>query len=210
MTARKKVSDAEIAQALRSNFNVRTHAANALGINVQRVKKYADAHNVPQAWIQYDTRKDSKESAILKALAENGNDRVAAAEALGANLGSVYRWARRNNIPAAARKPVERKPPVMPMVRWDPANVAKLRDMYLKLPTPSKAEMAAAFNTTESSIQTVLSRKGLVRNAAITGAAWKNEKRARDCLCCRKPFVSEGAHNRQCPSCWAANSEMAA
>jgi hypothetical protein len=70
--------------------------------------------------------------------------------------------------------------------------------------------MAAAFGTSESSIQTVLSRKGLIRNAAITGAAWKSEKRARDCLCCSRPFISEGVHNRQCPACFAANSEMAA
>jgi hypothetical protein len=62
---------------------------------------------------------------------------------------------------------------------------------------------------TESSIQTVLSRKGLVRNNAVTGAAWKNEKKDRDRLCCRRPFVSEGAHNRLCPR-YTENSRIAA
>jgi hypothetical protein len=55
-----------------------------------------------------------------------------------------------------------------------------------------------------------MSREGLVRNAATSGAAWKDEKRPRDCLICDQPLVSEGAHNCQCPRCWAANSEMAA
>jgi hypothetical protein len=205
----KRVTDAQIAQALRIHFNFRTHAAKALGICVQRVQRYAEAHNVPQGWVVHKAT-NSKVDKVLQALAENGNDRVVAAKIVGAHVGNVYRIARLHKIPLSPRPKVGRKPPVMPLVRWDADNVAKLRDMYLKVPTPSKAEMAAAFNTTESSIQTVLSRKGLVRNAAITGAAWKNEKLPLNCLCCRRPFVSEGIHNRQCPRCFAENSEMAA
>jgi len=206
----KKVSDTDIAQALREHGNRRLNAANALGVGVWHVNKYAERHNVPMPWIIRPCSHNSKETKILEALAANGNDRVKAAADSGRAVDTVERWARVHKIKLAPTPKVEPKAPTLPLIRWDDGNVANLRDMYLQVPKPSVAELAAAFGTTVSSIQTVLSRKGIVRAPAVSGTPWKNEQRARDCLCCRRPFVSEGTHNRQCPRCYAENSEMAA
>jgi hypothetical protein len=205
----KKVSDADIAKALRDHGNRRQNAATALGVGVWHVNKYAERHNVPMPWIIRPCSHNSKETKILEALAANANDRFKAAAASGTAVDSVERWARVHKITLAPRPEVEKRPQAQ-VVRWDDSNVAKLRAMYLQVPTPSKAEMAAAFGCTESSIQTVLSRKGLARFTPTAGAPWKNDKLPLNCLCCRRPFVSEGIHNRQCPACYAENSEMAA
>ena len=204
------VTDAQIAKALWIHGNRRTEAAKDLGIQHWRVQKYAEDHRIPPAWVQHPPSKNSKESQILQALAEHGNDRKAASKAIGANIKTVERWARYHRIPLPMRDKVKRKAPERSVILWNDENVSKLRDLCLQARARRRRKWRIFFNTTASAIQIVLSRKGLIRNAATTGAAWKNEKRPRNCICCRKPFVSEGSHNRQCPVCYAANSEMAA
>jgi hypothetical protein len=94
---------------------------------------------------------------------------------------------------------------------------AKLRRLFIELPRPTIEEMARAFGTTESAIQTPASRCGYAlmehRNALHPqyqkpGATVGHSER--DCMIWTRPLFGEGSHNRQCPRCYEANGEMAA
>lgn len=98
---------------------------------------------------------------------------------------------------------------------WTPQRVAALREIYLLKPRPSFAEIAQRLGVTIPAVQTVASKYGLSVRAVSFGnarlAVRASKKtiskpfvatlRRRSCMTCDAPFISEGSHNRMCPTC---------
>jgi len=85
--------------------------------------------------------------------------------------------------------------------RWDGHEAADLERLFFGGETD--AAIAAALGRTVSSVASYRRRRGLVRENGGTGGAPKATagKKTRACMCCRIPFLSEGAHNRLCDPC---------
>ena len=76
-------------------------------------------------------------------------------------------------------------------VMWPPEDDQRALRMHKDGKTPE--QIARALNRTKSGVLSRL-RKLLSRVSGQT-------RQLRPCLCCRTPFISEGAHNRLCPTC---------
>ncbi len=63
------------------------------------------------------------------------------------------------------------------------------------------AEIGEALDRSTTSVDACLRRLETRRNLQLKPKRLAN----RHCLCCRKPFVSEGAHNRLCGDCRTRN-----
>jgi hypothetical protein len=92
-----------------------------------------------------------------------------------------------------------------PPVRWTDDRLALLRKLFID-DLRSVDEIASEFNTTVTGIRTALSRAGL--NETVQRK--ETYRIERKCLCCRMPFMREGAGNRQCVMCFEENSRIAA
>lgn len=94
-------------------------------------------------------------------------------------------------------------------ISWNAANVARLREILMRSPTPMLPLVAAEMQVTVSSIKTAMSRHGLGK----TGSGARTDygvMTKRDCITCDAPFLSEGKHNRMCPNCRAETAWCAA
>jgi hypothetical protein len=140
---------------------------------------------------------------IAAAVAAAGGDKTAAARSLGCSGYVISRFQREENIPTPRRA----------VVRWDPATVARLREIALQNPRPPIEEIAAEFGTTVSGVQTAMSKFGITKNSAPVSRFGKPSTPAnytrRACMCCSRPFVSEGSHNRLCVECKSGNRSAA-
>jgi hypothetical protein len=135
------------------------------------------------------------DAAIAAALAKHGGHVMKAVDEIGCSHHVVYKYVARNGI----KKPTGGK------IQWKAGAYAQLQAMFDRSPRPSLQEMAAELNTTESSVQTALSRCGLTRMTHERRNATR-----RPCIICRTPFLSESISNRQCVSCFAESCEVAA
>ncbi|QDM22736.1 hypothetical protein FIU28_17440 [Tardiphaga sp. vice154] len=139
----------------------------------------------------------------------------AAAALLGCSDATIKKYRQRHGLSMVRSSPPVPEPkieagfvtfqPNSDGVRWNEENLTKLREMAMREPRPTIAALADAMGTTESAIQTALSRHGMSRrNRAISSL------KPRDCMTCTKPFMSEGNHNRMCARCLNTNESVAA
>lgn len=164
------------------------------------------------------------DEALLGAVERHGPNSTAIAHELGFSQGYVNVQRRRLGVPSpkswtTAGKNVERAKNKeggvdgVGHVRWTNAKREKLAEMAMRSPRPGNGEIAAAFGTTESAIQTALSRYGISKDAK--GVAFgelrdlSGMKRIA-CMTCQEPFVSEGKHNRRCNRCKGNDHQVAA
>jgi hypothetical protein len=142
---------------------------------------------------------------VAAALRAAGGDKHAAARSLGCSQYVIYRFLEEEGLltPPAPRA----------AVRWTSEDVDKLREAILRTPRPSKETLAEEFGTTAKAIQTALSRFNLTRQDAprsgMRQPADVSGFRSRACMCCSKPFLSEGSHNRMCTECKSGRREAA-
>lgn len=92
---------------------------------------------------------------------------------------------------------------------WTPEQIARLREMRERgLPLRVIApEVQHALHACGAKALALGIRP---RNTTPTGRlslATRAKSATRPCLCCRKPFLSEGHHNRLCPACRRENSD---
>jgi hypothetical protein len=103
-----------------------------------------------------------------------------------------------------------------PQIKWDAAAIRQLSDILAWVPQPDNAAIAAEMGCTPSAVQTAKSRYGLSARPPSTATGWRDfskppskAKRVRECIGCRRPFGSEGFHNRICIRCSTENKEVA-
>jgi hypothetical protein len=152
----------------------------------------------------------SDEDVAAALEAAHGDGRVAAA-ALGCSSYVIARYRRDAGIVVPTSVPV----------RWTPETVGRLREMALQNPRPPIEEIAAAFGTSISAVQTALSKFAITKNHAPARSGTPRVTidyskpptvtnfRRRDCMCCATPFLSEGIHNRMCTECASGRREAA-
>lgn len=164
------------------------------------------------------------DAILLEAVARHGNNSKAVAAELGLSPSYVNVHRRRLGISSpkgwtTAAKNAERAGEPVPRVEnpvkviWNDANRIKLAEIAMRSPRPRAAEIALEFGTTESGIQTALSRYGITKD--VTGVP---QGELRDlsgmkriaCMTCQEPFVSEGKHNRRCNRCKGNDHKVAA
>ncbi|MFG6082208.1 hypothetical protein ACEUZ9_002851 [Paracoccus litorisediminis] len=89
---------------------------------------------------------------------------------------------------------------------WTDEETRKLIHMWS---TSTNAEIARALGRNENAIAIKGSRLKLPRKdvAAKMMSSAKKGAKLRDCLTCRRPFHSEGAHNRICDPCKEGHSQ---
>jgi len=89
---------------------------------------------------------------------------------------------------------------------WSDEEIRTLAAMWA---TSTNAEIAQKLNRPANAVAIKASRIGLPRKdeAARMLKSAKKGVKVRNCLTCRTPFYSEGAHNRICDPCKDSNSE---
>lgn len=205
-----------IAAALRKNGNNRKAAAPESGYSMRKVCQYCVEHHVPLPYVIFDrTRKcgpDSKGDLILASLAKHGNDAFAVVAETGCAISTVRKWAKRKGVALVKHGRCSSAS----KVQWNAENKAKLRDLFMKVPRPTIAEMAQAFDATESAIDTAASRFGYakVQYRQVLHPEYQKPSatigQERKCMICPNMFISESPWHRQCPRCFAVNCEIAA
>jgi hypothetical protein len=102
-----------------------------------------------------------------------------------------------------------------PMVVWNVESIEKLNDILQRQPLPRNADIAAEMGCTKSALQTAMSRFNLSPHAHRENVKhWRDQKPhatpnrrpVRLCMCCEKPFGSEGIEDRLCPPCGGIGS----
>ncbi|EIG62906.1 hypothetical protein [Bradyrhizobium sp. WSM1253] len=153
---------------------------------------------------------------LLAAIEKHGRDSAAIAEELGVSKAWIIVERRRLGVSAPAGgipRPGSAKHAVhdWPMVdlRWTDDNVAKLREMAMRMPRTPTADIAREFGTSVNAIQTAMSRFSITRNSGNEPNDLSAMK-PRKCMTCQKPFASEGIHNRRCNSCKSNDHRIAA
>jgi hypothetical protein len=144
------------------------------------------------------------DAQIAAALANDGNRRRAAANEAHCSVCLVVACCDRNGVPEAPR-PSKSCSSYKPPIRWTEDKLTLLRKLFID-DLRSVDEIASEFNTTVTGIRTALSRAGL--NETVQRK--ETYRIERKCLCCRMPFMREGAGNRQCVMCFEENSRIAA
>lgn len=84
----------------------------------------------------------------------------------------------------------------VPLIEWTAENLRKLGAL-VRVGKRIK-EIAVEFETTTAAISTAISRHN-VRSGSVL----------RTCMCCARPFFSEGRHNRLCSNCSTGEGSVA-
>jgi hypothetical protein len=82
---------------------------------------------------------------------------------------------------------------------WLPNELAELVRLANKRPRPSNADIAFAVGRSQSAVGVKLSALRIVHPLYVNKARRPNRRIA--CITCRRPFGSQGAHNRMCGRC---------
>jgi hypothetical protein len=98
-------------------------------------------------------------------------------------------------------------------IKWTPENVARLREILMRTPTPRLPSIAAEMQISVGAISTAMSRHGLTSQTLKVGNGGRTDygkMTERKCQCCRRPFLAEHRWNYICSPCNREISEMAA
>jgi hypothetical protein len=140
---------------------------------------------------------------VAAALEAAHGDGKKAAAALGCSSYVIARYRRAAGIVTPTSVPV----------RWTTENVLRLREANLRTPRPTSEELAAEFGTSVAAVQTAMSRHCITKLGTPRAESGKpaalTSYRSRNCMCCSKPFLSEGSHNRMCTECKSGRREAA-
>jgi predicted transcriptional regulator len=191
----------------RANGDARA-AATAIGCSYSTVENKRRQLGLPKR----DHKKIGQEpkftcEMISRALAEAGGVVDLAARALGCSNTVVIQFRSKGRTPyVSPRQPSIRK------VIWNSENIARLVKEVSKHPRPSIRYLADLFGTTMSSVQTMMSRRGLTNRSYKSSGLIRHSSQhaSRNCMSCASPFISEGKHNRLCPRCADTSLECAA
>jgi hypothetical protein len=97
-----------------------------------------------------------------------------------------------------------------PQIQWNAQAIMKLTAILASKPIPPNPKIALEMGVSLQALQTAMSRfnlsphtrsKNVKREEYRKDLSREDNRRMRNCLCCEKPFGSEGNHNRLCPGC---------
>lgn len=150
---------------------------------------------------------------IVATMEANGGDRAATAKIIGCCGTTVTR---QMHMAAAAegKTYVDQRgrggrAKGNPQIKWDTVAIMKLTTILARNPIPPNQKIALEMGVSLQALQTAMSRfnlsphtrsKNVKREEYRKDLSREENRRLRDCMCCRKPFGSEGIHNRLCLS----------
>jgi hypothetical protein len=99
---------------------------------------------------------------------------------------------------------------------WNDERILKLETILARHPLPTNGEIAVEMGVTLRALGTAMTKLGMspYRGSKKSERIYQNEsfrvdtRRMRDCLCCEKPFGSEGIHDRLCDECGNSNGDI--
>jgi hypothetical protein len=99
---------------------------------------------------------------------------------------------------------------------WNEQTLMKLSNILARDQIPSNGEIAVEMGVTLTALGTAMTKFGMspYRGSKNSERIYQNEsfrvdtRRMRDCLCCEKPFGSDGIHDRLCDECGNSNGEI--
>ena len=99
---------------------------------------------------------------------------------------------------------------------WNDEAIAKLRAILARDPIPPVQEIASEMGMTLSAVSGAINKFELAWRTSSTNdkpdfhVEWQpsDTRRTRKCMCCEKPFGSEGIHDRLCDTCGNSNGEI--
>lgn len=154
---------------------------------------------VADSTVRGHTRKTRFTDEQLKAAVDEGLGNVAISERFGCSV-TLVKFAKRR---LGLSRSYTRSHSSAGTIVWDDANRARLVAAFARDPKPTIAQVADEFGTTAGAIQTAASRFGCTRRTNSLHDA--KPLKPRKCICCQKPFMSEGPGNWQCPKCRVKN-----
>jgi hypothetical protein len=97
---------------------------------------------------------------------------------------------------------------------WDDKAMSKLAAILARKPTPPNKDIASEMGVTLPALQAAMTKFGLLRDYSknVRRPEYQKEesraenRRMRNCMCCNRPFGSEGINNRLCLRCGGMGS----
>jgi len=167
---------------------------------------------MPQLKPRYDAK------TVLEAARRHPNSFTAAAKLIPCSYPTFVRYLRLAERETGEKVGINRNThnkDSQPKVLWNRHAIAKLAAILDRDPIPEKREIAAEMGASQGAIQTSMSRFNLTPSRFSTNVDHLNfqksrgtRRRLRNCVCCGKPFGSEGKHkhNRMCVQCGGLGS----